>query len=253
MVATAQTAIASKRDYDDLMTEIESVSRKLANARKALWATQDKLKSSELKNEQLELHMSELVTVHEDESKELKELRESNAYLKQEEAKLRESLDLMKKVFTNSHFKSREEQESIAILTEERNSLLEENARLREMHDRNEAPQNVSVLATSLESARAELSEFRRAQMKSERTIRKLRAELRELREVVDSDSISDETFLDRGDKLDRLERRVKTLVQRERDDEVSSDNDSDMDTKVLFAEEMAKMNNFSRNFCTGY
>lgn len=256
MVAIAENAIASKRDYDDIMTELDSLTSKLNKTRKALLATQDKLNASEGKSQQLEMHVSELVAARHSETKELRSLRESNAYLKTEEATLRESLDLTKNVFTRTQLKAKEQEETITLLTEERDLLLEENNRLRNMEKKKTTHKNASVLATSLEAARGECSEFRRAQMKSEQTIRKLKNELREMRDLYETEdgSVSKYTVADRKNLLDRLELRVLSLFDRsDRDDEESYFEGSDIATRVMLDEEVANARNFSRNFCAGY
>jgi DNA repair exonuclease SbcCD ATPase subunit len=272
MFTTAEPAIDSKSEIDELMSEIASMTSQLAEARKELDIVQEKLQASEAQNQQLEMHMSDLVSTREEESKELKELRESNTYLKQEDAKLRASMDLMKAVFAQMHLKSKEGQKGISLITEERNLLLEENARLRSMQDQSHTQKNASVLATSLEAARAEVSEFRRAQMKSEKIVRQLKTELRELRSVSRSDPPCESTSANRKNLLGHLERRMNNPFKREHDqrepdntrelsnkreadddDEEYSTDDSDDDTMALFNEEVANVRNFTRNFCAGY
>jgi len=259
-------------EIDELRSEIANITSQLDEARMEVGLAQEKLQASEAENQQLKMHMSDLVSTREEEGKELKELRESNSYLKQEDTKLRASMDLMKAVFTRTHQKSKEGQKSISVITEERNLLLEENARLRSMQDQSNTQKNASVLATSLEAARAEVSEFRRAQMKSEKIVRQLKTELRELRTVSRSDPPCENTSSNRKTLLGHLERRMNNQYKWEDDerepdntrelhnkkevddvDEEYSTDESDDDTMALFNEEIANVRNFTRNFCAGH
>ena len=80
----------------------------------------------------MELHIQELVATHEKDKEEMKKLQIENSTHIEEEAKVRESLDLMKKVFTRTQLRSKEDQETIMLLQEERDLLLEENKQLRD-------------------------------------------------------------------------------------------------------------------------
>lgn len=231
------------------MQEIESLTSKLAKTRNELWSAQDKLKVSEQTNDELQARIKELETARHDESEEAKVLRENNAQLLQSEAELREAMTLMKTVFTRTNIKSKEEQETIVLLTEERNLLLEENARLRSMPSGTSAQKHASVLATSLEATRAEVSEFRLAQLKSEQTIRKLRNELIELRESHHLAPTSKYTAADRKEILDKLERRVISLVDEE---EAPKDSATD-ESKNKSINEVVDARNFARNFCVDF
>ena len=272
LFTAAEPAIDPQIEIDELRSEIANITSQLDAARMELERAQEKLHASEEQNQQLQMHMSDLVSAREEESKELKELRESNMYLKQEDTKLRASMDLMKGVFTRTHQKSKEGLKSISVITEERNLLLEENARLRSMQDQSSTQKNASVLATSLEAARAEVSEFRRAQIKSEKIVRQLKTELRELRSVSRSDPPCGKTPANRKSLLGHLERRMNNEFKWEHDkrepdntrelsnkeevddvDEEYSTDESDDDTMALFNEEVANVRNFTRNFCAGY
>jgi len=314
-----------------LVENDDSIAGQLAKARAAFLAAKTALQVSEEKNQQLEMQMSDLITAREEETQELKALREGNAYLKERGLKLRESnallkgrvtqlgdsnnllkeqeaelqksnallkeqetklrernvvlkeqetkllemISVMKKVFSKAHHKSKEERETASAMSEERDVLLEENARLRSMQGRSDVRKNAGVLATSLEAARAQVSEFRRAQMKSEKTIQKLKAEVRELRQAAPELQHVPVSFNDRENKLAVLGRKAaKRLVVTNkkvpdtRDLEVESGpkdtessgserdsystDDSDIDTKVLIYEEVANVRNFTRNFCSG-
>jgi hypothetical protein len=113
-----------------------------------LWKTQDELRESEDKTQQLEMHIAELVLMHKKDAEQIQNLMQENSLHIKEEAKVRESLDLMKKVFTRSQFKSKEDQETTMLLQEERDLLLEENDVLGDQNSmsKHEKRFNVRVL-----------------------------------------------------------------------------------------------------------
>jgi hypothetical protein len=122
---------ATKFREDEFMKEIETNTEQLTKTRNTLWESQDMLRVSEKKAQQLEMHVAELVAARNQDAVTVKQTREQNARCLEEEAKMKESLDLMKKVFTRNQLKSKEDQETISLLQEERDLLLQENEKLR--------------------------------------------------------------------------------------------------------------------------
>jgi chromosome segregation ATPase len=117
--------------YETVLEELDTVTVQLKKTRESLWETQDTVKDAEDKAKSLELHIEELVQAHGEQDGEIKKLRAENSTHIEEEAKVRESLELMKKVFTRNQLKAREDQETMMLLQEERDLLLEENKHLR--------------------------------------------------------------------------------------------------------------------------
>lgn len=119
------------KQYEDLKQEVETVNEEVTRARKELWETQDKLKESDNKVCELENHIHELLDQRAEDESTVNMLKEENTKLVEEELKVRESLDLMKTVFTRAQFKAKQDQETIAILKDEKDALREEIEQLR--------------------------------------------------------------------------------------------------------------------------
>ncbi len=91
--------------HEDLLPELDNVTEQLTKTRAQLWKTQDQLKGSEEKVRSLEMHITELVSCRENDKEQIKNLQEENSKALEEEAKVRESLDLMNRVFTRTQLK----------------------------------------------------------------------------------------------------------------------------------------------------
>lgn len=183
----------TKIEYDDLMAEIEAVTEQLTKTRTSLWETQDRLRVSEGKVQQLEMHIEELVAVHDQDVQRIKALQQENSQCLEEEVKIRESLDLMKKVFTRLQLKSKEEQETIALLNEERALLLAENKKLRNAksdgQSETELQKGTNDVAIALEKTQAELAEYRTKNSSLEGMIQQLKKKLLEQKAYIDPDA----------------------------------------------------------------
>ncbi len=233
----------TKMEYDDFMAEINSITEHLTKTRTTLWETQDSLRASEQKVQQLEMHIDELVAAREKDFQQIKGLQKENTQCLEEEMKIRESMDLMKKVFTRTQLKSKEDQKTIGLLQEERDLLLQENKKLRtekvdqdnelallqeekgllfeenklksekleeielEKSKMTDAQKSASVLATALEQTRAELIEFKKKQACSDETIQELQKKI-----------LEQQTFLrvdEKSRKQNTNDREIKNEVQR--------------------------------------
>lgn len=225
----------TKMEYDDFMAEIASVTGDLTQTRAKLWSTQDQLQASKEKVEKLEAHIAELVAGREEDTKTIKGLQNENSRCLEEESKIRESLDLMKKVFTRTQLKSKEEQETITLLQEERDLLLEENQKIRnELFTKSnkseksaeETRMNASVLASSLEETRAELAEYKRKLLNAENTINTLE---QKVSEAADSKE-NEERMQNQRNHIDRLENQLMEFMEGEVRGERNFYDDSDTD-----------------------
>ena len=119
------TETAMERQYRGLLAEVDLINTECTNVRKQLWEAQDSVKEKDEKIRKLREHVEELLEQREKDEATIKELKTANADLVEEETKVRESLDLMKKVLTRSELRAKEDEETIAILKEERDSLLQ--------------------------------------------------------------------------------------------------------------------------------
>lgn len=182
--------ILTKIEYDDFMAEIEGVTELLTKTRTSLWETQDRLRASEEKVQQLEMHIEELVAAHDQDVQRIKALQQENSQCLEEEVKIRESLDLMKKVFTRLQLKSKEEQETISLLQEERVLLLAENKKLRSAksdgQNENDVQNGTIDLASALEQTQAELAEYKTRNSSMEGIIQQLKKKLLEQKAYLD-------------------------------------------------------------------
>jgi chromosome segregation ATPase len=108
-----------KKQYKDLLDEVETINKEVTTVRKQLWEAQDQIKEKEEKIVSLKNHIDELVGLRMKDEEMIKMLKEANTSLVEEEAKVRESMDLMKRVLTRSELKAKEDQETIVFLKEE--------------------------------------------------------------------------------------------------------------------------------------
>jgi chromosome segregation ATPase len=111
------------QQHKALLEEVELINNEVTAVRKQLWETQDTVKEKDLKIETLEKKVKKLLELREKDEATVKELKEANTSLVEEEAKVREQMDLLKKVLTRSELKAKEYEETIAELKEERDSM----------------------------------------------------------------------------------------------------------------------------------
>jgi len=124
--------VIGEQERNDFLSELDAVTQQLSSTREKLWATQDQLKESEDKLLRTESRVAELESLREKDAQAIRDLQEENSKNLEEEAKVRESLELLKKVYTRTQLKSKEDQETAMLLEEEKNMLVEENTQLRE-------------------------------------------------------------------------------------------------------------------------
>lgn len=257
MVATTSFSTASNdakmnktlttMEYDDFMAEIEGVTEQLTQTRTSLWETQDRLRASEVKVQQLEMHVEELVAVHDQDVQRIKALQQENSQCLEEEVKIRESLDLMKKVFTRLQLKSREEQETIALLQEERTLLLAENKKLRsaksDVQNENEVQKGTNDLATALDRTQSELAEYRRKNSSLEGMVQQLKKKLLEQKAYLDPNEKV------RKSKSNAIDRALAEHVQpiEGRNDSFDDFDESDIVLRAFLDEDLD--DGFARNF----
>ncbi|KAG7368791.1 hypothetical protein IV203_031534 [Nitzschia inconspicua] len=111
------------QQHKALLEEVELINSEVTAVRKQLWQTQDLLKEKDGKLAKLETQVKEILNLREKDEEVIKELKEANTTLVEEEAKVREQLDLLKKVLTRSELKAKEYEETIAELKKEKESL----------------------------------------------------------------------------------------------------------------------------------
>lgn len=218
------TPASTRIAYADatLMEELDNVTEQLTNTRKSLWSTQDKLKEAQETVRKQEMHISELVAAHDYDTMQLKRLQEANTKSLEEEMKIRESFELMKKVFARSQLKSKEDQETIALLSEESDLLREENDQLRLVsnnkekekaqlnHKLKESNDRTKQLTGILERMKAELSEYKVKYARAEEAIKTLNQKLVESREKGKEEA--ERKFYRQRRVIDSLERQVLEL-----------------------------------------
>jgi chromosome segregation ATPase len=116
--APSETLTSMQRSA--LLEEVELINSEVTAVRKQLWDTQDMLKEKNRKIEKLESQVEELLKLREKDEATVKELKEANTNLVEEEANVRDQLDLMKKVLTRSEIKAKDYEETISILKNSR-------------------------------------------------------------------------------------------------------------------------------------
>jgi chromosome segregation ATPase len=212
--------------YQDLLGEVENVTEQLTKTREQLWKTQDELRESEDKSQQLEMHISELVSTHEKDAERIQNLMMENSTHIEEEAKVRESLDLMKKVFTRSQLKSKEDQETIMLLQEERDLLLEENDVLGDQnsmskHERaainriqREGADKERQLSRILEKTKKDLENAKARQAVSDENIKTLTKRLVSNKNPADAERQQERQLEKQRKRIDELERQLVELQE---------------------------------------
>ena len=216
--------------YQTVMEELDTVTAQLKKTRETLWQTQDEVKDGEAKVKGLENHIEELVKTFEERDNEIKKLRAENSTHVEEEAKVRESLELMKKVFTRNQLKAREDQETLMLLQEERDLLLEENKHLRNSKEFNKNSKNEkdaliqrikreSVekerhLSSILNKVRAELESTKDKYAITQDTVRKLERKLASTSDHDDTKHVLEE----QRQKINLLEYEIQQLHDQDDD-----------------------------------
>eukprot|EP00934_Nitzschia_sp_Nitz4_P007071 Nitzschia sp. Nitz4//scaffold15_size197535//63319//64161//NITZ4_001571-RA/size197535-processed-gene-0.12-mRNA-1//1//CDS//3329537694//7061//frame0 len=219
-----------------LMDELKTVTEQLTQTRQSLWSTQDQLRDALDKCQRQELHIEELVSAQDTRQQDLQKQEETITSLKQEnsqsleeQVKLRDSLNLMKKVFTRNQLKSKEEHETIALLAEEsdllRADLLKEKqfhadtrAKLQEAEKlRSKSDSQVQELREMVEKLYKDRAQFKERFAQEKKNSQRLQSQLHNR---ANSSSVLTTTDAKRSQQrrvMDSLERQVLEL----RDDEV--------------------------------
>lgn len=176
--------------HGDLVQELANVREHLATTREALWGCQDKLGKSEKTMREMQNHISDLVETRDNDHKLIESLKTENARALEEEAKVRESLELMKKVFTRSQIRAKADQESLKTLREERDKLKTENAKLLEenilsLNDKftltqanKKATENEKNLNMMLQKTRSDLAGYQKNKSHADGAIKQLTSRL---------------------------------------------------------------------------
>jgi chromosome segregation ATPase len=175
-----------ERQYRGLLTEVDLINTEVTNVRKQLWEAQDKLKEKDDKIRKLETHVQELLDQREKDVASIKELKEANADLVEEETKVRESLDLMKKVLTRAELKVKEDEETISLLKQERKSLLQVAGVSKQSNLNLTAIDRIKEASAAreekykelLNEAEAEIDEYKDRHAKAAKLVNHLRAQL---------------------------------------------------------------------------
>jgi chromosome segregation ATPase len=121
--------------YADVLDEVDQVTKELTNTRSKLWQTQDDFKEAEYAVVEMEKQLTDLMTARDVDQESIKLLREANSSQVEEELRLRDSLELMKKVFTRTQLKTKDDHDKIQNLKEEIELQVEENQKLRDELD----------------------------------------------------------------------------------------------------------------------
>lgn len=117
-----QSQLTQKREQE-LLEEVQLLNDDVTRARKELWTTQDQVAASNERVRELTNHVNELLQQRVEDDRTIQHLKEENMKLVEGELKVRESLDLMKTVFTRAQLKARDDQETITTLRKERDTL----------------------------------------------------------------------------------------------------------------------------------
>ncbi len=213
----------------------------VTSLRGKLYETQDIVMERDDKIRTLENHINELLEQRDADDKTIRMLKENNTSLVEEESRVRESLDLMKKVFTRAQMKAKADQETIALLREERDSVQRSMADLEGRATKSTfdkaavqrikqaADENEKHLRTLLQQSEKEAVGWKKKHAIAERTVKNLRDQLGAMK---NPDKASRQLKKQR-ELIDQLEQQINDLemdeLEREielRDDELLSSND---------------------------
>jgi uncharacterized coiled-coil DUF342 family protein len=131
----AQLQLVRKKEQE-LLREVKILNQEVTRARQALWEAQDKIDESKGKINEMKHHVDDLLQQRVDDDRTIHMLKEENMKLVEGELKIRESLDLMKTVFTRAQIKTKEDQETIARLRQERDAMRKEVKKLLEQPEK---------------------------------------------------------------------------------------------------------------------
>lgn len=176
--------------YEALLKELDTVTSQLTKTRDQLWQTQDQLRESEEKTREHGNHIKELIYTRDKDAETMKEIRTENSKFVEEEMKMRENMDLMKKVFARTQIKLKEEQETVSLIQEERELLIKENEMLRTTSDasvsisKHEKASAMRHQRESLEKERHLMSIYDKSKEQLETTFDKLAASEKKVKQL---------------------------------------------------------------------
>lgn len=226
--------------YDDFVAEINSITEQLTKTQKTLWKTQDKLKVSEDKVQGYEAHIAELSAAHQSDVSLIDMLRNENSQFLEEEAKLRESLELMKKVFTRTKMMSKEDKETIELLEQERDLVVKENDALRKASIEGRMDQELlsklqeestsreTFLKEMLEKTSAELKFYKKKQVNAENAIQSLTKQLLKSNNQGTMPEGTQQEIKKQRKIIDQLELKVQELTDKRKEKDEDEDYDED-------------------------
>jgi len=115
-----------RKRYQALREEVDEVSEEATKTRKKLWEAQDSLKEANEKVRELENHLNEVLELREKYLETIKTLQITNTECAENENRARESTEIFKKVYKRAQLKIKEDEEEIAILREQRDTVIRE-------------------------------------------------------------------------------------------------------------------------------
>jgi len=115
-----------RKRYQSLREEVDEVSEEATKTRKKLWEAQDNLKEVNEKVRELENHLNEVLELREKDLETIKTLQIANTECAENENRARESTEIFKKVYKRAQLKIKEDEEEIAILREQRDTVIRE-------------------------------------------------------------------------------------------------------------------------------
>jgi len=248
-----------KRQYQDLLEEVEIINNEVTVVRKQLWEAQDQLKEKEEKIRTLENHVNELLECRERDEENVKMLKEANTTLVEEEAKLREAMDMMKQVLTRSELKAKEDQETISRLEEERSLLSRKPLGVRFKQDedamehiRHASEEQVRRLKLMLHHAEKEIEMRKHKHYVANKLVETLRAQIT----AMDDPSGTVKELNKQKNLVRKLEQQIIELEEDTEDEEEERDDDIDQEVinRAWFDEDLessglrAVVNMFSCN-----
>jgi chromosome segregation ATPase len=206
----------TQKQYQDLLAEVELINKEVTTVRRQLWEAQDQLKEKDDKIRTLENHVNELLEDRQKDVDLVKELKEANTELLEQEAKARESLDLMKRVLTRAELKAKGDEETIEILKHDlrRNRTEDDAERMKQAVKEKE-----KRLELYLKEADDEVKEWKEKFTLANRTVINLRSQIAAM-----DDPTGAAKQLERQRKMiDALEQQIIDLEieDMEREDEV--------------------------------
>jgi hypothetical protein len=230
--------------FQHLMEEVETVNKEVMMLRTKLYEAQDMVKDRDETVRTLENHVNELLEQRDRDDTMISMLKENNTKLVEEEAKVLESLDLMKKVFTRAQLKAKADMEAISILKEERDAIqtqltdVQGKETQKSLFDAKAAVQRVKAAAderehqlqTLLYDSQREMENWKKRSSVADRTVKNLREQLGAMKHP----DMATRQLKKQRELIDQLEQQINELemdeVQREielRDDDLIQSNDA--------------------------